>query len=86
MICIGILAALLVNVALSAAQWRTMFAMSAAPAALLALGERCGRQQGRRLSCCRGAAVAARRGCSPRATHLPPRKPPLQPLFPTVML
>ncbi|EFN58991.1 hypothetical protein CHLNCDRAFT_55965 [Chlorella variabilis] len=38
MICIGILAALLVNVALSAAQWRTMFAMSAAPAALLALG------------------------------------------------
>ena len=37
-ICLGILAALLVNVVLPAAAWRSMFAMSAAPAVLLALG------------------------------------------------
>lgn len=39
MICVGILAALLVNVAMPAAAWRTMFALAAAPAALLGLGE-----------------------------------------------
>ncbi|KAI7836406.1 hypothetical protein COHA_009737 [Chlorella ohadii] len=38
MICVGILAALLVNVALPATQWRTMFALAALPAALLGLG------------------------------------------------
>ena len=37
-ICLGILAALLVNVALPAAAWRTMFALSALPAALLGVG------------------------------------------------
>jgi hypothetical protein len=34
-------AALLVNVALPATQWRVMFALSAIPAALLGLGECC---------------------------------------------
>ena len=38
-ICLGILAALLVNVALPAAAWRTMFALSALPGALLGVGE-----------------------------------------------
>ena len=38
MICVGILAALLVNVALPATAWRSMFAIAAAPAALLGLG------------------------------------------------
>jgi MFS family permease len=38
MICLGILAALLVNVALPVAQWRTMFMLAAAPAALLFVG------------------------------------------------
>jgi hypothetical protein len=38
LICVGILAALLVNVALPAAAWRAMFALSAAPAALLGAG------------------------------------------------
>lgn len=38
MICVGILAALLVNVALPAAQWRLMFGLSAIPAALLGVG------------------------------------------------
>lgn len=38
MICVGILAALLVNVALPAAAWRSMFALAAVPAALLGLG------------------------------------------------
>lgn len=35
----GILAALLVNVVVPAAQWRSMFALAALPAALLGLGE-----------------------------------------------
>lgn len=38
MICIGILAALLINVALPVTQWRTMFATAAIPALVLALG------------------------------------------------
>ena len=38
LICVGILAALLTNVALPAADWRTMFALGAAPAAGLGLG------------------------------------------------
>lgn len=38
MICVGILAALLVNVALPSSAWRTMFALSAALPALLAAG------------------------------------------------
>ncbi|KAL4437118.1 hypothetical protein ABPG75_004257 [Micractinium tetrahymenae] len=38
MICVGILAALLVNVVLPATAWRSMFALAAAPAALLGLG------------------------------------------------
>lgn len=38
-ICIGILAALVVNVALPASSWRTMFALAIAPAVVLALGE-----------------------------------------------
>lgn len=38
LICLGILAALVVNVALPAAQWRAMFWLAAAPAAVLALG------------------------------------------------
>lgn len=38
MICIGILAALLVNVFIPAASWRAMFVLSALPAALLAVG------------------------------------------------
>jgi MFS family permease len=42
MICVGILAALLVNVALPAAQWRLMFGLSAIPAALLGVGELAG--------------------------------------------
>ena len=37
-ICIGILAALVVNVALPATSWRTMFYLASIPAALLALG------------------------------------------------
>jgi hypothetical protein len=43
MICVGILAALLVNVALPATAWRAMFGLAAAPAALLGLGEEAGR-------------------------------------------
>lgn len=38
-ICLGILGALLVNVVVPAAAWRTMFQAAAAPAALLGLGE-----------------------------------------------
>ena len=38
MICLGILAALLVNVALPVTSWRTMFLLAVAPAALLFLG------------------------------------------------
>lgn len=38
MICLGILAALVVNVALPVAAWRTMFMLAVAPAALLFLG------------------------------------------------
>lgn len=38
LICIGILAALLVNVALPATAWRTMFALAALPAALMGIG------------------------------------------------
>ena len=37
-ICIGILAALVVNVALPATSWRTMFALASIPAAILGLG------------------------------------------------
>ncbi|KAG2498051.1 hypothetical protein HYH03_003812 [Edaphochlamys debaryana] len=37
-ICLGILGALLINVALPAAEWRTMFTAAALPAALLGLG------------------------------------------------
>lgn len=39
MICLGILAALVVNVALPVTSWRTMFMLATAPAALLFLGE-----------------------------------------------
>jgi predicted MFS family arabinose efflux permease len=38
MICLGILGALLVNVALPVTDWRTMFNLAAIPAALLLLG------------------------------------------------
>jgi hypothetical protein len=38
LICLGILAALLVNVALPVADWRTMFLLAALPAAALLLG------------------------------------------------
>ena len=38
-VCIGILAALVVNVALPATSWRTMFAIATVPAAVLAIGE-----------------------------------------------
>ena len=38
-ICIGILAALVVNVALPASSWRTMFALATIPAVMLGLGE-----------------------------------------------
>ena len=38
MICIGILAALVANVVLPVTEWRTMFWLSAVPAALLAAG------------------------------------------------
>ena len=41
-ICIGILAALVINVALPASSWRTMFAVASIPAALLGLGEELG--------------------------------------------
>lgn len=41
MICLGILAALVVNVALPVTSWRTMFMLAAVPAALLFLGELC---------------------------------------------
>ena len=37
-VCIGILAALLVNVALPATSWRSMFALATIPAAVIALG------------------------------------------------
>ncbi len=40
LICVGILAALVVNVVLPATSWRSMFWLAAAPAALLGLGER----------------------------------------------
>lgn len=39
MICLGILAALLVNVALPVTDWRTMFNLAVIPAAILFLGE-----------------------------------------------
>jgi MFS family permease len=39
MICLGILAALLVNVALPVTDWRLMFNLAAAPAIILLLGE-----------------------------------------------
>lgn len=39
MICLGILAALVVNVALPVTSWRTMFMLATVPAALLFLGE-----------------------------------------------
>lgn len=39
LICIGILAALLVNVALPAASWRSMFWLAALPAVALGLGK-----------------------------------------------
>lgn len=39
MICLGILAALLVNVALPVTDWRTMFTLAVAPAAILLLGK-----------------------------------------------
>lgn len=39
MICLGILAALVVNVALPVTSWRTMFMLAVVPAALLFLGE-----------------------------------------------
>jgi MFS family permease len=39
MICLGILAALVVNVALPVTSWRTMFMLAAVPAALLFLGK-----------------------------------------------
>jgi MFS family permease len=42
MICLGILAALLVNVALPVTDWRLMFNLAAAPAIILLLGERTG--------------------------------------------
>ena len=38
LICVGILAALVVNVVLPAASWRSMFWLAAIPAALLGLG------------------------------------------------
>jgi len=38
LICVGILGALLVNVAIPATAWRSMFVISAVPAALLGLG------------------------------------------------
>jgi hypothetical protein len=38
MICLGILAALVVNVALPVTSWRTMFMLAVVPAALLFLG------------------------------------------------
>lgn len=38
MICLGILAALLVNVALPVTDWRLMFNLAAAPAIILLLG------------------------------------------------
>jgi MFS family permease len=41
MICVGILAALVVNVVLPVTAWRDMFALSAIPAAILALGAAC---------------------------------------------
>ena len=37
-VCIGILAALLVNVALPATSWRTMFGLATIPSVILALG------------------------------------------------
>ena len=40
-VCIGILAALVVNVALPATSWRTMFGLATIPAIVLALGELC---------------------------------------------
>lgn len=53
MICVGILAALLVNVALPATAWRSMFALAAAPAALLGLGgSRVASQAGGQLVAC----------------------------------
>lgn len=39
MICLGILAALVVNVALPVTSWRTMFMLATIPAALLFLGK-----------------------------------------------
>ena len=40
-VCIGILVALVVNVALPASSWRTMFAIATVPAVVLALGDSC---------------------------------------------
>ena len=40
-VCIGILVALLVNVALPATSWRTMFGLATIPAIILALGAPC---------------------------------------------
>ena len=39
LICVGILAALVVNVLLPATAWRSMFWLAAVPAALLGLGK-----------------------------------------------
>ncbi|GIL51727.1 hypothetical protein Vafri_7664 [Volvox africanus] len=68
-ICLGILAALLINVVLPAAAWRTMFTAAALPAALLGLGMLLGPESPRWLASRhrdQEAELAARRLWGPR--------------------